>query len=284
MRLTQQTRFQSELLTIRHAVASPTASPCSELLYGLADLLILPVAGVFAKHDAPKQHFIANANHGLFFVRDQAYRISFPGRIGDEAMVLGFSQAALNKLLQETVGAEQLHAVHLHKHCLLAPASMLMRNLLWHKLQQADVSTLEIEETAIAIFSSALHAACKDKRHMDYGTPALTQLRRNRQVETVKEIISLDPAKDWALSSLANAANSSAYHLARVFREEVGIAIHQYLIRTRINKGLIALRMGNQNLSQLALDAGFSNHSHFTSSFKALLGITPGQLQRHLSK
>ena len=67
MQLVHKTLFASELLTIRHAIARPSSRAGSEVLHGAADLLLLPIAGVFAKHESPQQRFIANANHALFF-------------------------------------------------------------------------------------------------------------------------------------------------------------------------------------------------------------------------
>ncbi|HAT33247.1 MAG TPA: hypothetical protein DCW29_21080, partial [Janthinobacterium sp.] len=75
---------------------------------------------------------------------------------------------------------------------------------------------------------------------------------------------------------------------------EVGVPVHQYLIRTRLGMALEALRAMDStanlktnlitNLTKIALETGFANHSHFTSSFRSLFGITPTQLRGRTSK
>jgi len=241
--------------------------------------MLMPIAGVFAKHDSPKQSFIANANHALFFGCGKPYRISFPGDIGDESLVLRFSQEVLSNLLIETVGVETLYSPTLNTHCLLAPATVLQRDWLWHCLTRGGVTPLVIEEICLSMLVASLQAASRDDRAQERARHVLTMSRRRRQVERVKEAISLDPAQAWTLETLARCANTSPYHLARIFREEVGVPVYQYLMRTRLGKALEGMRTVNASLTDIALDTGFSTPSHFSSSFRSLFGISPSQLR-----
>ncbi|MGH8806546.1 MAG: helix-turn-helix transcriptional regulator [Noviherbaspirillum sp.] len=243
----------------------------------------MPIAGLFAKHDGPKQHFIANPNHAVFLSGRKPYRISFPGGIGDESLVLEFSKTALANLLAETVGVEDLYPPCLNTYCLLSPATVLKRELLRCYLIQGAANSMAIEEICVSMLSALVHAACKDSRGKDRTRHSFTMFRRRQQVEIVKEVISLYPTQEWTLDALARQANTSPYHLARVFREEVGVPVHQYLIRTRLGKALEAMRAADANLIDIALETGFANHSHFTSSFRSLFGITPSQLRSRTS-
>lgn len=277
-----QTLFDSELLTIRHSVAHPSSTQCSDIERETADLLLMPLAGLFAKHDGPKQHFIANSNHALFLGCGKPYRVSFPGGIGDECLVLEFSKAALANLLSETVGVQDLYSPCLNTHCLLAPAAVLNRDLLWRHLQSA-ANPLAIEEISVLMLSTSVQAAYKDGRRKDRAKHSFTMSRRRQQVEIVKEVISLYPMQEWTLADLARLANISPFHLARVFREEVGVPVYRYLIRTRLGKALEAMRAADVDLTDIALETGFANHSHFTSSFRSLFGITPSQFRNGIS-
>jgi AraC-like DNA-binding protein len=274
MLLAHQTLFESELLTIRHATARPSTAPISELEHARADLLLLPVAGVFARHDSPKHHFVANANHALFFGHGQPYRISFPGGIGDDALVLQFSKPALADLLADNVGTEELRSPFLHPHCLLPAAAILERELLQRRLKQDAADKLAIEETCVSLLSASVRAACKDGRQ-NRASHASAVCRRQRLAETVKELVSLHPAREWTLDSLAREAGASPFHLARVFREEVGLPVHQYLVRMRIGRALEAMRSTDADLTGIALEAGFAHHSHFSASFRDFFGMTP---------
>jgi AraC family transcriptional regulator len=280
MHLIERPLFSSELLAIRHAIARPTEAECSDLAWAEANLVLLPIAGVFALHDAPRQHFIANPNHALFLGQGQPYRMSFPGRIGDDSIVLAFSQAALSELLVDAVGVEELRSPRLRPHCLLSPQSVLERSLLWRELLSGSRDALAIEERCVAVMEAALQGAANDSPSRPFASRLLTCRRRRQQVEDVKEAISLFPEQQWTLAALARLANTSQYHLARVFREEVGLPVHQYLLRTRLGNALEAMQATGKGLTDIALDAGFASHSHFTSAFRTHFGMAPAAFRR----
>ncbi|MDP1976020.1 helix-turn-helix transcriptional regulator [Undibacterium sp.] len=283
MALVLRTLFQSELLSIRHGVARPAPEDTKELECETADLILLPIAGVLAKHDGPKQHVIANANHAIFLGTGQPYRITFPGDIGDEALVLDFSKEALIQILSEVAGVEQLYVPALRPHCLLPPASVLNRELLWRHLQAPVVDKLAVQEISVSMLTASVQAACVDIRQQERARQRLTQVRRRQQVESVKELLSLYPHQEWALDELARHVHTTPFHLSRVFREEVGLPVHRYLIRTRLAQALRAMQVACTDLTQIAHASGFANHSHFTSSFRSVFGMTPTQSRQRSS-
>ena len=280
MSLVLRTLFQSELLSIRHGVARPAPEDTKELECETADLVLLPIAGVLAKHDGPRQHVIANANHAIFLGTGQPYRITFPGDIGDEALVLDFSKEALKQMLVDAAGVQQLYAPMLRSHSLLPPASVLNRELLWRHLHEPVVNKLAVQEISVSVLTTSVQAACVDGQQLERARHTLTQSRRRQQVETVKELISLYPHQEWALDELARQVHTSPFHLARVFKDEVGLPVHRYLIRTRLARALRAMQTSCADLTQIAHACGFASHSHFTSSFRSVFGMTPTQSQQ----
>jgi AraC-like DNA-binding protein len=50
--------------------------------------------------------------------------------------------------------------------------------------------------------------------------------------------------------------------------------------RLRLQHAAFALAEGANDLSRLALDLGFSSHSHFAQAFRAHFGATPSQFRR----
>ncbi len=215
MKLSLQTVFESPLLAIRYAQARPSAQAISEIETETADLLLLPLTGVFAKHDKPGQHYIANPNHALLLAAQQPYRISFPDQRGDESLVLEFAPSLLQQLVFEQSGAEHLASTKLAAHGLLPASALLQRQLLWQRLRTAAASQLEVEEQCLALGTASLLAAMREP----LKTPqrSATQARQRCQVERIKEIIALAPAPDWSLSKLALEVHTTPYHLHRIF-------------------------------------------------------------------
>ena len=81
------------------------------------------------------------------------------------------------------------------------------------------------------------------------------------------------------LDQLAALVDLSPFHLLRLFRETVGLPPHSYLTQIRVTraKRLIAASL---SLVEVAGAVGFSDQSHLTKHFKAIIGVTPGQYAR----
>ena len=93
------------------------------------------------------------------------------------------------------------------------------------------------------------------------------------------EYIDKNFAHELSIDKIAQEVGLSKYHLIRIFKKNVGLSLHQYLIQTRIKKA--AELMKNQNdLVTLALDTGFYDQSHFIRNFKKHIGTTPGNYSR----
>jgi AraC family transcriptional regulator len=250
-------------LFVGHVAVLPVSSECGEIEVPGSNVLAMTLAGVFAKHDGPRRHVIATPNHALFLPAGAPYRISFPGGIGDRCLVLRFSTQALAQALPEAVARDGLDTSLITRHALLEPKTMLARTLLWQRLERGEIDPLEVEERGI--------------RQPWRGGGAQ---HRRRQVEAIKEVIAVEPGRKWTLGELARLACVSPGHLAHVFRAEEGSSLYQYVLRSRLAWALDAVLDSDTGLTEIALDAGFASHSHFTARFRALFGHTPVSLRR----
>ena len=81
------------------------------------------------------------------------------------------------------------------------------------------------------------------------------------------------------LEELASLANLSPYHLARVFRDEIGMPPHAYQTQARLGRTRVLLLRGWPP-ARVAQETGFADQSHLTRRFKRLVGVTPGRYAR----
>ena len=216
MQIVRCTLFDSELLRVGHVVARPSSSECGEIERQSLNILVLPLAGVFAKHDGPRRHVIATPNHAVFIAAGRPYRISYPAGIGDQCLTLCISSAALARVLPEAMSRNDFYSSAFASHALLPPAVMLVRSLLWRRFVRGEWDPLEVEELGIGLFASALYAACEEHHGRRRSRPHGRSDRRLRQVECVKEAISLRPERKWTLGKLADLAYVSPTTL-RIF-------------------------------------------------------------------
>ena len=92
----------------------------------------------------------------------------------------------------------------------------------------------------------------------------------------IKHYLEENFAAPILLSDLAAFANASRYYVLRIFKQEVGIPPHAYLMQYRIQQARKLLVQGLP-IATVAAETGFTDQSHFTKVFKRMVGVTPGQ-------
>ena len=78
-----------------------------------------------------------------------------------------------------------------------------------------------------------------------------------------------------SVEALAKLADLSVWYFARAFKQSVGVTPHSYLIRRRVERTLELLSGTELSLSEIALAAGFADHSHCTRRCRQHVGMSP---------
>ena len=84
------------------------------------------------------------------------------------------------------------------------------------------------------------------------------------------------------LDDVARAVHVSPFHLARIFQQQTGVPVHRYLTQLRLRASLERLADGAGDLTAVALELGFSSHSHFTDAFRREFGHSPSEMRKIL--
>lgn len=87
-------------------------------------------------------------------------------------------------------------------------------------------------------------------------------------------------ASKLSIGELAKLSRLSESQLTRRFRKLFGVSPHEYILRVRVDAARTLLEETNRTISDIALEVGFTDHSHFIRSFKQLRGITPTQYRK----
>lgn len=117
-----------------------------------------------------------------------------------------------------------------------------------------------------------------------YGGERLTLPRVGAEplaVARARALIEERYAERLTLATLGEAAALSPFHLVRAFRRAYGVPPHVYLESVRIREAQRLLATGIA-LAEVAYAVGFSSQSHFTTRFRRVLGVTPGQYRAAL--
>lgn len=80
--------------------------------------------------------------------------------------------------------------------------------------------------------------------------------------------------EDLSLDRLAKEFFVSKYHISHVFKDNMGLSIHQYITKKRLKICKDAI-LGEGSISKIFLQYGFSDYSSFYRAFKKEYGISP---------
>jgi AraC family transcriptional regulator len=100
-----------------------------------------------------------------------------------------------------------------------------------------------------------------------------------RRLREVLSYIEDNVGEDISLGDVAAVSGLSASHFKRLFRQSVGVPVHQYLIQRRVERAKGLLEKGELSISQIALETGFAHQSHLAHHMRRVLGISPKALR-----
>lgn len=281
--------FGSAVTTVRDVACRAPRSACGREERATGHALIFTRSGVFVKHGAAggRREVTADAAHVLFLNEGEAYRVSHPARGGDDSTVLAFPA----EVAREVAGGHERRAWRDDAppfgvtHALVAPEVQLRLRDLRAALRGGTAGALAAEEEALGILDAVARAGVR-AHGSGPAAPRRPSTRRARRdaAEAVKEILARSPATAVSLAELGRAVAMSPHHLARSFHAEVGLPVHQYLLRLRLALSLERLADPTVGLSAVALDLGFASHAHFSGAFRRVYGATPSGVRRRLAR
>ena len=104
--------------------------------------------------------------------------------------------------------------------------------------------------------------------------------RRPALVNTVIEYISANYMNDLTVETLSSELNYHPNYLNRIFKQYIGISIHQYIMDRRTHAAKSLLDTTGLPIEKVASLCGFKTASHFSQSFKRFTGQRPGEYKK----
>lgn len=83
------------------------------------------------------------------------------------------------------------------------------------------------------------------------------------------------------LEDLSHRFSYSLSSIRRIFKEETGISVMDYLAQLRIEKAKVLLQEDTMSIQQIAAATGYSNLYYFSKAFKTRTGKSPTQYRKH---
>jgi AraC family transcriptional regulator len=243
------------------------------------DCFVFPRTSVLIQHESAPA-FIADPTVITLYNRRQAYERRPVCPDGDRCDWFAVSQDLLRAALtdRDPSAAEADRPIRFTHARADASTYLLQRRLFIAATDHAGVDELDIEERVVALLDRVLALAYR-KRSRSRG-PALPSA--SGLADSAKAWMAPRVTQAVTLANVARAIGCSIFHLCRSFRRATGQTLHQYREEVRLRLALERLEQGERDLTRLALESGYSSHSHFTAAFHRSFGTPPSTMRKLL--
>ncbi|MGS0897163.1 helix-turn-helix domain-containing protein [Burkholderia stagnalis] len=145
----------------------------------------------------------------------------------------------------------------------------------------AMAAELDADDASDPLYAESLCTALVAR--LADSAPVFRERRRALAPKAAARVIDYVEAnldRRLTLAELAALVSISVPHFKVLFRETLGMPVHQYVVRRRVERAKALLLEGRLSISQIALEAGFAHPSHMANWMNRMLGATPSEIAR----
>lgn len=143
--------------------------------------------------------------------------------------------------------------------------------LLFHLLEEIHTKRFGREaKLAVSVNDLVIHL-----NRMAYEQNNPSPFKKNQGLyENLLAYIESHLEEDLTLDHLADAFYVSKFHISHIFKENLGLSVHQYITKKRLSMCRDAL-LSDTNIGNIILMYGFKDYSSFYRAFKKEYGQSP---------
>ncbi len=279
--ITFRTLYESPIVVIRdydchHGNGGPGGEEGSE-----ANTIVLMRHGAFCRHYGSRR-VTSDVNQTAFFPKGTAYRVSHPAESGDRGTTFAVPPRVLRDMVRELdpgAGDHPDRPFPFFSGPCDSGVFWRHRGLVRALEARDPLEPLEVEVQALQLAADVLEAAYLQHGGPRSGRRAQTRAGHADLTEAAKAHLAARLGERVTLDEVANAVGASPFHLARIFQRRTGAGLHRYHLLLRLRAALERLADEGGDLTELALDLGFSSHSHFTDAFRREFGRPPSEMR-----
>ena len=122
-------------------------------------------------------------------------------------------------------------------------------------------------------------------RNIKHNLPSKPHNANNGMNENIKKVIDYmneNYTNDISCEELSKLVNIGKFNFIRSFKSQVGKTPYDYLLDLKIEKSKKMLKSNEYSITEISLLCGFSSHSHFTSTFKKKVGLSPTEFKLNI--
>ncbi|MFD5019444.1 response regulator [Paenibacillus sp. NPDC058367] len=144
---------------------------------------------------------------------------------------------------------------------------------------------LESFESDISQAESMEGLSLSIEQAMQEAINLLYQVKSNiyrKEVLRITEILQENVENKITLDRLAQEVNMNVNYLCRVFKQDTGRSIVQYMNELKINKAIELLKLPGTRIKEVASQVGIDDPFYFNRVFKKIVGLSPSDFRKKL--
>ncbi len=94
-----------------------------------------------------------------------------------------------------------------------------------------------------------------------------------------REYVEANFLRALSLAEIARVARVNRVHLARQFRSYFSTSVGEFIRLKRVEQACRLVSTTSDPLAEIAIDCGFSDQSHFSTTFRRHMGLTPARFR-----
>ena len=242
-------------------------------------IFVFPRQTVWLCHEGGRP-FLADPGVVTLYNRGQRYARAQVSAVGDHCEWFAVEAHTLVDAVSQHDAAARDRPEHpfCHTHGPCGPRTYLAQRRLFEDLRAGvPLDPLCVEERVMVLLGDVL-----DRTYAFWGRKRAGReptKRQNDAVEAARAVLAERLDDPLHLDRVAAATGLSVYHLCRAFRALTGSTLHAYRDQMRLQSALATLEAGD-DITRVALDLGYSSHSHFTWAFRRRFGVPPSAWRR----
>jgi len=239
---------------------------------------VFPRTAVEIQHEHERA-FVANPNVVTFYNQGQAYVRNAVSIEGDRCDWFGVEIDVVQDVVRTFDSALDVHPerpFNFTRGWADASTYLAQRGLFEQVVAGAVNEPLMVEESIVNLLEQVVRSAYKTA---GIARPSTVGRKQRDIVHHIEFVLSRQWEDCLSLRDLAREVGISVYHLCRMFRRATGSTLHQYRQNLRVRSSLESVMESSRSLVDIALDAGFSSHSHYTSCFRQEFAQTPSSVR-----
>ncbi|MCM3904985.1 MAG: AraC family transcriptional regulator [Pyrinomonadaceae bacterium] len=146
---------------------------------------------------------------------------------------------------------------------------------LFHELNEANVVGRLYADSLATALAMQLIRRYSSLKDVQIGHGGMAPHRLRKAIGLIDRHLAEEEEGRVNLRVVAKEVGMSYFHFSRAFKHSMGMSPTNYIAERRIDGAKKLLQETELPISEIALRAGFSSQSHFTTSFRRVAGATP---------